>query len=244
MSKNFHLLAIACTLVASMPATQAQNLLSDGNFQIAGQNNVAPGWYNIFPISRVQNGSAPIIGWQTTASNQDLEIWASGFNGYFSGHDVTAPVGSSYFAEINATQISTLFQVVQLASPAPVGFSLAHRGRYAGPIGQDVMDLNVYDMGAATSWNSSTPGTLVYSQRFSDGQDAWGYYGNSNMFTATAGNYYAFTFVSVSTANGNDGAGNFLGNVQFGYSVPEPSAFALFGLGAFGLVVAARRGRL
>jgi hypothetical protein len=243
MRKKFHLLAIALALGAAIPSTRGQNLLSDGNFQIAGQNNVAPGWYNILSISRVQSGSAPIIGWQTTASNQDLEIWASGFNGYFSGHDVTAPIGSSYFAEINATQISTLFQVVQLASPAPVGFSLAHRGRYAGPIGQDVMDLNVYDMGANTTWNPITPGAMVYSQRFSDEQDAWGYYGNSNMFTATAGNYYAFTFVSVSTANGNDGAGNFLGNVQFGYSVPEPSTYALFGLGALGLVVVARRKR-
>lgn len=218
-------------------SAQAQNLLVDGNFQSAGQNNVNPGSASIFSISRIQSGSNPIRGWQTTAPDQQIELWASGFLG------VPAPVSVNYFAEINANVVATLFQVVQLPVAAPVGFSLAHRARYVDVPGNDVMDLKVYDIGSSTSWSTSSTGTLVYSERMSTGQSAWGYYGNANIFTPLAGNYYAFTFDSVSSATFYaPGAGNFIGDVQFGYAVPEPSSLSLLVMGTCALI-ALRRGK-
>lgn len=228
---------ILAILLLAGASVQAQNLLYDGNFQNAGQNNVTPGSASIFNISRLQSGSNPILGWQTTAPDQQIELWASGFLG------VPSPVNANYFAEINANVVATLFQVVRLPDAAPVGFSLAHRARYVDITGNDVMDLKIYDIGSNTSWSPSSTGNLVYSERMSTGQSAWGYYGNSNVFTPVAGNYYAFTFDSVSSATFYaPGAGNFVGDVQFGYSVPEPSSASLLVIGLGGLI-ALRRGR-
>lgn len=205
----------AVILAAAAPASAQVNLLVDGSFaQAAAAFGVGPGGYAINSASLLQSGSSPVLGWQTTAPDNQIELWGSGFQG------VPAPEGSGFFVELNAYYASTLFQVVRLADASPVGYSLAHRGRQ----GVDVMDLKVYHLGAATSW-SAGQGNLVYSERFSDGTSAWGYYGDGAMFTPVAGAYYAFTFVSVSSVGG-DAMGNFLGDVKFGYGVaaiPEAS---------------------
>jgi len=239
MKKIFKLLAT--TLAFLFPTDRgfgALNLITDGNFQQAGTSQGIPS-YSIFNISNIQSGSNPIVGWQTTAPDQKMEVWASGFLG------VPAATGSSYFAEMNANVNATLFQVVQLGIADPVGFSLAHRGRF----GIDTMDLQIYDIGASTSW-AVGQGTLTYSQRIATGSTDWGYYGNNNIFTPTAGNYYAFTFVSVAAAGGYDGAGNFLDNIEFGYGigptgVPEPGQIAasLVLLAGIGGYVAMKRRR-
>lgn len=211
-------LAVAASVLATpAPSLAAElNLLADGDFSQAGAafGVGASGSYSIGSASLLQAGSAPVRGWQTTASDNQIEIWSSGFQ------NVPSPEGTTYFAELNAYFASTLFQVVQLSQSEPVGYSLAHRGR----LGVDVMDLKVYHLGAATSW-SPGQGTLVYSERFSDGVSSWGYHGDGNMFSPVAGAYYAFTFVSVSSTGG-DAVGNFLGDVKFGYgvgAVPEAS---------------------
>ena len=184
----------------------------------------------------IRDSSSPIRGWQTTASDQMVEIWQSGFIG------VPAALGSGYFAELNANEQATLFQVVQLNAAGPVGFSLAHRGRD----GIDVMDLVVYDLGNATGW-SEGQGVVVYSQRISDANTNWGYYGSANAFTATLGHYYAFTCASISSSGGYVNRGNLLDNVQFGNgltipAVPEPATYGL-ALGDLALVVVAVRRR-
>lgn len=226
---------ILAILLLAGASVQAQNLLYDGNFQLAGQGHVNPGSASIFNISAIQSGSSPIRGWQTTAPDNQIEIWSSGFL------SVPAPVSANYFAEINANVVATLFQVVQLPDAAPVGFYLAHRARYVNIPGNDVMDLKIYDIGTDTSWSPSSSGALVYSQRFSDGQSDWGYYANTEIFTPKAGNYYAFTFDSVSSATYYaPGAGNFIGDVRFGYGVPEPSAASLL-MAGLGGVIALRR---
>ena len=234
MKKLFPLLTAAILIGSSVKAVHAENLLYDGNFQQAGSHIPAGRDQTIINASLIQSGSAPIVGWQTTATDNKIELWQSGFLGF------TAPIGSDYFAELNAYQVSSLFQVEQLTEASPVSFSLAHRGRR----GTDVMDLKVYDIGSNTSWSLVNTGTLVFNQRMTDGNTQWGYYSNDNMFTPTAGDYYAFTFESVSAAGGDLSVGNLLGNAQFGYGVgaiPEPSTYALFGLGTLALIVASRR---
>jgi len=48
------------------------------------------------------------------------------------------------------------------------------------------MDLNINDVSASKSWSPMSRGIQVYTQRFSDGQDVWGYYSNPNIFTPSA----------------------------------------------------------
>lgn len=222
------LVGMAC-LSLNAQTNGSTNLLSDGFFTQAG-TKMGVTAYKIFNATNVQTGSNPIVGWQTTASDNDLEVWKSGFQ------SVPAPTGTQYFAELNANQVASDFQVVQLNEASPVSFTLAHRGRN----GVDVMKLNIWDLGTNTTWYSNAPfASLQYTQTLSDSNSVWGYYGSTNLFTPNAGDYYAFQFQSVSAAGGNQSIGNFVSAIQFGYNVqdvPEPSSNTLLILGSLSIL--------
>ena len=63
-----------------------------------------------------------VPGWDTTATDDKIELWSTGFGG------VTAPEGNQ-FAELNATQPSELYQVVATAPGETLTWSLLHRAR-------------------------------------------------------------------------------------------------------------------
>lgn len=65
------------------------------------------------------------------------------------------------FAELNANQVSTLYQDLPSTPGTKLYWRLYHRGRQ----GDDTMAL---DIGA--------PGSPVEQRRFTDGTTAWGYY--------------------------------------------------------------------
>ncbi|OYN96869.1 hypothetical protein CGZ96_11275 [Enemella evansiae] len=135
-----------------------------------------------------------VPGWSTTASDGLIELWKSGFNG------VPASSGTQ-FAELNATQVSTLYQDVPTNPGQTLYWSLDHRGRQ----GFDTMAL---DLGAPG-------GPVNYTQQMRDGNTAWGKY--SGTYTVPAGQTTTrFAFRSVSAAGGNQSLGNFLDNISFG----------------------------
>lgn len=135
-----------------------------------------------------------VPGWSTTASDGLIELWKSGFNG------VPASSGTQ-FAELNATQVSTLYQDVPTNPGQTLYWSLDHRGRQ----GFDTMAL---DLGAPG-------GPVNYTQQMRDGNTAWGKY--SGTYTVPAGQTVTrFAFRSVSAAGGNQSVGNFLDNISFG----------------------------
>ena len=74
--------------------------------------------------------------WSTTASDQQIEIWGSGFGGVpaFSGNQ---------FAELNANMVSTLFQNFSASLGSSVEINFAHRGR----AGIDVMSVEIGPIG-------------------------------------------------------------------------------------------------
>lgn len=134
-----------------------------------------------------------VPGWLTTATDHRIELWRSGFNGVPAAH-------GAQFAELNAHQVSTLYQDLPTTPGTRLYWRLYHRGR----LGQDTMAL---DIGA--------PGAVVEQRRFTDGNTAWGYY--TGTYTVPAGqNTTRFAFRSVSAAGGNQGVGNFLDGVFFG----------------------------
>ncbi len=166
------------------------NSLINGSFEEPVLTGSA-GW-QLFPdASQQQANSVP--GWLTTATDHKIEIWKSGFNG------VPSDEGQQH-AELNANQVSTLYQDVPTTPSMKLYWRLAHRGR----AGQDTMAL---DIGA--------PGATVEQRRMTDGNTAWGHY--EGTYTVPADQTTTrFAFRSISAAGGNQGIGNFLDSIFFG----------------------------
>lgn len=136
--------------------------------------------------------SSAIAGWETTASDNKIEIWYTGFLG------VPAPDGR-YLAELNANQPSALYQDIDSVPGERLTWSFYHRGRS----GVDVMELRI-----------GSPGGTVVQEQFSTGQE-WVKY--DGLYEVPEGQTVTrFEFAAVSTANGNLTVGNLLDNIQFG----------------------------
>ncbi|WP_207899802.1 SprB repeat-containing protein, partial [Tenacibaculum skagerrakense] len=133
-----------------------------------------------------------IPGWETTASDNRIEIWRSGFNG------VPASEGNQ-FAELNANLPSSLYQEFCTREGDIINWSVDHRGRS----GVDVAEVRI----------GGTLSTASVVQTMSDGNSAWGSYSGS--YTVPAGQTTTIiAFEAVSTASGSLSVGNFIDNVS------------------------------
>ncbi|MEV7806899.1 DUF11 domain-containing protein [Microbispora sp. NPDC088329] len=139
-----------------------------------------------------QNTSNAVPGWRTTATDHMIEVWSPRMN--------VPAVEGAQFAELNANQVSTLYQDRPTTPGQKLYWRLSHRGR----LGTDQMAL---DIGAPSG--PTQQGTM------SDGTGKWGtYYGT---YTVPAGQTTTrFAFRSISAAGGNASVGNFLDDVFFG----------------------------
>lgn len=197
--RTFPLLALASLAILAAPAlsaTPAQaaqdptscatpTAVVNGGFEIPA---LPPGGYGQFTDSDVP-------GWQTTASDGEFEFWGSGFNG------VPAAEGNN-FVELNANEVSTLYQDLPTTPGTTLQWSLQHRGR----AGVDTLRVLIGD----------PAGPLIQSgPDLSDGNTAWG--AHSALYVVPAGQTTTrFAFESVSAAGGNATIGNFLDAVSFG----------------------------
>lgn len=103
-------------------------------------------------------------------------------------------------AELNAYEVSALYQDIPTTPGEKVRWQVYHRGRYG-------MDTAVVEFGA--------PGNVMIQQaEMVDGNEAWGLYTGS--YTIPIGQTNTrFQFRSVSAAGGNEAIGNLLDNIQF-----------------------------
>jgi gliding motility-associated-like protein len=131
--------------------------------------------------------------WQTTANDNQIEVWNNGFNG-------VASYSGSQFLELNAYMVSTIFQNFTVAPGTALTIEFAHRGRD----GVDVLSLDIGPVG----------GPYVTLGSYADDNTAWGYYSVSYTIPTNLGNLYSLRFNSVSSAGGNPAIGNFLDAVS------------------------------
>lgn len=133
-----------------------------------------------------------VPGWLTTATDNRLELWSTGFQGVqsFEGNQ---------FAELNANQSSALYQNLCLTPGSTIQWSVAHRGRS----GVDVARVRIgADLATATTQVTMT-----------DGRSAWGSYAGTYVVPVGQANTI-FIFEAVSTAGNNLSVGNFIDGVQ------------------------------
>jgi hypothetical protein len=165
--------------------------------------------------------ASQVPGWQTTASDNKIEIWSNNFN------SVPASSGKQH-AELNANFVSTLFQIdSSIAAGSTIGWTFDHRGR----LGVDTLELTITDLGADGLLNGVND-TVLFKQQFGDGNLSW--VQHSGTLTSPAlGNKVEFAFASISAAGGVQTIGNFLDNADFGVGVgsPEPSSLSLLVFG-------------
>jgi hypothetical protein len=205
-----------------------------------------------------QEGVVP--GWSTTASDDNIEIWGSGYRSIYAANGTTAQTdGGDYFAELNASKVSTLYQDIEITEVGLVDYTFLHRARgYNDPSKEETLERR-YDVMTFTITNLGTDATYgtaddvveytrtVSTDNISDEGEYNGwvqYYGN-DVFTSIAGNIYRFSYEAVSTGNDtlSNTVGNFIDTAAFGINVvPEPSSAALI-LGFASLAVIARRRR-
>jgi uncharacterized protein YhjY with autotransporter beta-barrel domain len=197
-------LAFLAVLIVS---GHAQNLIQNGGFEnLVTTPSPNPGYNQL-----VNN----VPYWNTTATDQKIEIWiGSNYGGILGVPTITQPDGfypngGMYFAELNATQVSTLYQNVTLNKTGALSYSFWHRGRN----GTDTMALQIQTLVNGV-W------TEIFYQRFATGQ-AWTHYEGRNVVIGKAGQQFRFNYVSVAGSTGS--VGNFLDNAAFGLLVfPDP----------------------
>lgn len=144
--------------------------------------------------SSFYNQSA-IPGWMTTASDEKIELWSYTGNSFFT----VQPHEEDQFAELNATQVSTLYQTLSFnGAGGTLTWSLWHRGRS----GVDTAKVKI-----GPSLATATEQAVMV-----DSTTAWGFYsGTYNVVPGVTSLTFAFEAVG---AAGGSSVGNFIDDIQ------------------------------
>jgi gliding motility-associated-like protein len=137
------------------------------------------------------NGHVPC--WYTTASDSNIEVWWTGFNG------VPAYSGNQ-FIELNAYLVATMYQNFNASPGTNLSIGFAHRGR----AGVDTMSVSIGPVGG--------PYTTIGT--YGDSNATWGYHVVNYTIPAGSGSFYSLRFNSIYSTGGNQSIGNFLDDIS------------------------------
>lgn len=141
-------------------------------------------------FSFLNENSVP--GWETTASNGNIEYWSNGFQGRMA-------FDGQQFAELNASEVSALFQILCLTPGSVVEWSVRHMGR----TGTDTATVRI----GADLVSATVEQTMVSPNT------SWEFY--TGTYTVPIGqNESFFIFEAVSSASGSNSIGNFVDDIQ------------------------------
>ncbi|MEM6632951.1 MAG: LruC domain-containing protein [Bacteroidota bacterium] len=165
-----------------------EHSLTNDDFEIFDPSKATATWGSASQSKAYAFPESDVSGWETTASNNRIEIWESGHGG------VISHSGNGH-AEINAYSDAQLYQNLSTIPGSSVKWSIWHRGRSGvdtalvmiGPSGEELTVVTEMISGNR-EWVNYT-GTYIVPQ----GQ------------TSTR-----FGFESVGTASGNASIGNFI----------------------------------
>ena len=174
------------TSIAGLKAVAIENCTTcDNPIENAG------GELPVIGVNWTLKNESDVPGWETTATDNKIEIWTYGFQG------VEAQEGQQFF-ELNATMVADLYQELCLEPGYTIMWSVWHRGR----AGIDVAEVKI----------GETVETAIVQETMTDGNTAWGHYTGS--YTVPEGQTSTFfVFTSVSSA-GSLSVGNFLDNFE------------------------------
>ena len=141
--------------------------------------------------SYVIRDASTVPGWETTAPDNKIELWKSGF------YSVPSSEGG-FFAELNSNQASSLYQSFTTVPGTLIKWAVDHRGRS----GTDVAEVKIGNSVVAS----------VTQKIMSDGTSAWGSY--SGLYTVPAGQTTTYFVFEAISAAGGISVGNFLDNIQ------------------------------
>ncbi len=180
-----------------MPLAKA---LVNGSFE--EPKHSGPNKWKAFPDASHPDDPNHVPGWITSAPTGIIEICIAGLDGATPYED-----GGVQYAELNATEVGTLYQDLETTPGAKMTWRLSHRGR----MGPDTMALDI-----------GPPDAPVEQQQFTDANTAWGRY--EGEYVVPAGQTVTrFAFRSISATGGNPTAGNFLDAVSMAVEIPaEP----------------------
>ena len=223
-------LTVSLFILANSHSAQAVNLFTNPSFenpappstsdsvrQVADTN--AGGWKTTHP-------AGPSCG--TTAACRPIEFWANSFNGITSGQ-------GAQHVELDAINRSMLFQPLALAGGGTLKWSFLHRGRGsdttpdvaelrigipgglpAGSLAQDSYSYPIVTVSTTANGTFTTPtGGGTINPPVSAG-GGWVRYSGSYTYTPGAGTPSTVNvgLLSVSSASGVDGVGNFIDDVS------------------------------
>ncbi|MBC2284280.1 DUF5011 domain-containing protein, partial [Listeria booriae] len=135
-----------------------------------------------------------VPGWNTTASDNLIEIQENGRKGNIQA------ISGTQWAELNAYEVSALYQDIPTTPGVKVRWQVYHRGRSG-------IDTAVVEFGAPNE-------QMAQQAEMIDGSKKWGLY--TGEYTIPEGQTTTrFQFRSVSAAGGDPAAGNLLDNIQF-----------------------------
>ena len=206
------LAGIALATLSFVSNVQA-NLLVNAGFEAP---TLPKDTYSIMDDSKVP-------GWNSTASDQKIEVWSTPFNG------VSAFEGNQ-FAEIDANMQEALYQdVTGITAGARLTFGLAHRGRAT----VESIRFTITDLGIDGIYGTADDATL-FAKTYADGTGAWGYYSSATEAAIISkGDTVRVSYASLTPGS----VGNFLDAVSLNATptalAPEPGTWAALALLCF-----------